>query len=71
MFRNLRPVFRTIELIKKQIIRKIDRFLRGPFTVFNYMIELGTSKTHAKVKKFMNENIKESEEIVEKLQKYQ
>ena len=31
------------------------------------MIELGTSKTHAKVKKFMNENIKESEEIVEKI----
>lgn len=64
----LEPVFRTIELIKKtDNKKKLIGFCGGPFTVFNYMIELGTSKTHAKVKKFMNENIKESEEIVEKI----
>ena len=39
-------------------------FCGGPFTVLNYMIEQGTSKTHTKIKKFIKYDDKQSEKII-------
>jgi uroporphyrinogen decarboxylase len=47
---KLAAVFETIKLIKKQERDKdLIGFCGGPFTVLNYMIEKGTSKTHKKI----------------------
>ena len=51
---RLAPVFETIKLIKQKKKEKdLIGFCGGPFTVLNYMIEQGTSKTHEKIKKFI------------------
>ena len=52
----LRPVMQTIKIIKqKSKDKKVIGFCGGPFTVLTYMIEMGSSKTHKKTKKFLKE----------------
>ena len=62
---RLAPVFETIKLIKQKKKEKdLIGFCGGPFTVLNYMIEQGTSKTHEKIKKFIKSNNELSEKII-------
>ena len=62
---RLAPVFETIKLIKQKKQNKdLIGFCGGPFTVFNYMIEQGTSKTHEKLKKFIKNNDQISDKII-------
>ena len=62
---RLAPVFETIKLIKqKKSSKDLIGFCGGPFTVLNYMIEQGTSKTHEKIKKFIKSNNQLSEKII-------
>jgi len=62
---RLVPVFETIKLIKQNKKEKdLIGFCGGPFTVLNYMIEQGTSKTHEKIKKFIKSNNQLSEKII-------
>ena len=62
---RLAPVFETIKLIKQKKKEKdLIGFCGGPFTVLNYMIEQGTSKTHEKIKKFIKSNDQLSEKII-------
>ena len=62
---RLAPVFETIKLIKqKEKEKELIGFCGGPFTVLNYMIEQGTSKTHEKIKKFIKSNNQLSEKII-------
>ena len=62
---RLAPVFETIKLIKhKRKEKDLIGFCGGPFTVLNYMIEQGTSKTHDKIKKFIKNNNQLSEKLI-------
>ena len=62
---RLAPVFETIKLIKQEKKEKdLIGFCGGPFTVLNYMVEQGTSKTHEKIKKFIKSNNELSEKII-------
>ena len=62
---RLAPVFETIKLIKQEKKEKdLIGFCGGPFTVLNYMVEQGTSKTHEKIKKFIKSNNVLSEKII-------
>ena len=62
---RLAPVFETIKLIKQKKKEKdLIGFCGGPFTVLNYMVEQGTSKTHEKIKKFIKSNNELSEKII-------
>ena len=62
---RLAPVFETIKLIKCQEREKdLIGFCGGPFTVLNYMIEKGTSKTHEKIQKFLLTHDQQSERIL-------
>ena len=62
---RLAPVFETIKLIKQKKKEKdLIGFCGGPFTVLNYMIEQGTSKTHEKIKKFIKSNNQLSDKII-------
>ena len=61
---RLAPVFETIKLIKQKKKKDLIGFCGGPFTVLNYMIEQGTSKTHEKIKKFIKSNNQLSEKII-------
>ncbi len=62
---RLAPVFETIKLIKhKKKEKDLIGFCGGPFTVLNYMIEQGTSKTHDKIKKFIKSNNQLSEKLI-------
>ena len=62
---RLAPVFETIKLIKQKKQEKdLIGFCGGPFTVLNYMVEKGTSKTHEKIKKFIKDNNQLSEKII-------
>ena len=62
---RLAPVFETIKLIKQKKKEKdLIGFCGGPFTVLNYMVEQGTSKTHEKIKKFIKSNNVLSEKII-------
>jgi len=62
---KLAPVFETIKLISRQKKNKdLIGFCGGPFTVLNYMIEKGTSKTHEKIKKFIKTNNQQSKKII-------
>tara|TARA_X000000950_G_scaffold95395_1_gene120190 strand:- start:1376 stop:2365 length:990 start_codon:yes stop_codon:yes gene_type:complete len=62
---RLAPVFETIKLIKQNKQEKeLIGFCGGPFTVLNYMVEQGTSKTHEKIKKFIKKNTQQSEKII-------
>ena len=62
---RLAPVFETIKLIKRQEQEKdLIGFCGGPFTVLNYMVEQGTTKTHEKIKKFILNDERQSEKII-------
>ena len=62
---RLAPVFETIKLIKQKKQQKdLIGFCGGPFTVLNYMIEQGTSQTHAKIKKFIKNNNQQADTII-------
>ena len=62
---RLAPVFETIKLIKQKKKEKdLIGFCGGPFTVLNYMIEQGTSKTHEKIKKFIKYNSQLSQKLI-------
>ena len=62
---RLAPVFETIKLLKQKKQKKdLIGFCGGPFTVLNYMIEQGTSKTHEKITRFIKSNVQQSEKII-------
>ena len=63
---KLAKVFETIKLIKKQEKQKdLIGFCGGPFTVLNYMIERGTSKTHDKILRHLKYHEDKSEQLIE------
>ena len=63
---RLAAVFETIKLIKKQVKDKdLIGFCGGPFTVLNYMIEQGTSKTHDKIMNNIKKQADKSEQLIE------
>ena len=63
---RLAAVFETIKLIKKQVKDKdLIGFCGGPFTVLNYMIEQGTSKTHDKIKNNIKKQADKSVQLIE------
>ena len=58
-------IFETLVILnqhKKK--KKLIGFCGGPFTVLNYMIEGGTSKTHNNIKNFIRDRRKESLELI-------
>ena len=62
---RLAPVFETIKLIKQKKTEKdLIGFCGGPFTVLNYMIERGTSKTHEKIIKFIKNDNQQPEKMI-------
>ncbi len=59
-------VFETIKILNlKKNGKKLIGFCGGPFTVLNYMIEGGTSKTHSKIKTFIKEKKKNALELID------
>ena len=63
---KLAAVFETIKLIKKQVKDKdLIGFCGGPFTVLNYMIEQGTSKTHEKIMNHIKNQAEKSIQFIE------
>ncbi len=66
---TISQVFETIEILEgKKQQKKLIGFCGGPFTVMNYMIERGTSKTHQKILKFIREYPKRSERLLKVIQ---
>ena len=66
---TISKVFETIEILeKKKQQKKLIGFCGGPFTVMNYMIERGTSKTHSKILKFIREHPQRSEQLIKVIQ---
>ena len=62
---RLSPVLQTIKQIKHHERDKdLIGFCGGPFTVLNYMVEQGTSKTHEKIKKFIKTHDQQSEKML-------
>ena len=58
-------IFETIKILNaKKSKRNLIGFCGGPFTVLNYMIEGGTSKTHSKIKTFIKDKKKEANDII-------
>ena len=58
-------IFETIKILNsKKGTKNLIGFCGGPFTVLNYMVEGGSSKTHSKIKKFIKEKNKEAKEII-------
>ena len=58
-------IFETIKILNAQKSkRNLIGFCGGPFTVLNYMIEGGTSKTHSKIKTFIKDKKKEANDII-------
>ena len=52
--KKLNPIYETVKIIsEKKKGKKLIGFCGGPFTVLNYMIEKGTSKSHSKIKSFI------------------
>lgn len=52
--KKLNPIYETVQIIsKKKKGKKLIGFCGGPFTVLNYMIERGSSKSHKKIKSFI------------------
>ena len=63
---KLAAVFETIKLIKKQDkVKDLIGFCGGPFTVLNYMIEQGTSKTHEKIMNHIKNQAERSLQLIE------
>lgn len=58
-------VFETLKILhSKKGTRNLIGFCGGPFTVLNYMIEGGTSKTHSKIKGFLKNKKKEALDLM-------
>tara|TARA_B100001989_G_scaffold226375_1_gene181943 strand:+ start:376 stop:1347 length:972 start_codon:yes stop_codon:yes gene_type:complete len=58
-------IFETIKILHaKRSKKNLIGFCGGPFTVLNYMIEGGTSKTHDKIKTFINVKREEAKDII-------
>ena len=58
-------IFETIKIIhEKKKNKNLIGFCGGPFTVLNYMIEGGTSKTHSKIKNFIKNRKDQAKEII-------
>ena len=63
---KLTPIYETIKKIKKSKKgKKLIGFCGGPFTVLNYMIEKGTSKSHSKIKKFIKLEKKKAQQLID------
>ncbi len=59
-------VFETIKILNlKKNEKKLIGFCGGPFTVLNYMIEGGTSKTHSKIKAFVREKKNKALDLID------
>ncbi len=64
--KKLNPIYETIRIIcTKKKEKKLIGFCGGPFTVLNYMIEKGTSKSHKKIKMFIKSEKKRAEELLD------
>ena len=58
-------IFETIRILHtKKRKKNLIGFCGGPFTVLNYMIEGGTSKTHSKIKAFIKNNREQANDII-------
>ena len=58
-------IFETIKILNtKKRKKNLIGFCGGPFTVLNYMIEGGTSKTHSKIKTFIKNKKAEAYDII-------
>ena len=58
-------IFETIKILHaKKGKKNLIGFCGGPFTVLNYMIEGGTSKTHMKIKTFIRNKKEEAYDIL-------
>ena len=63
--RKISNIFETIKILHaKKGNKNLIGFCGGPFTVLNYMIEGGTSKTHSKIKKFVKDNKNEASDLM-------
>ncbi len=59
-------IFETLQILKSnKQDKKLIGFCGGPFTVLNYMIEGGSSKSHLRIKSFIKENKKKACELME------
>ena len=58
-------IFETIKILHaKKSKKNLIGFCGGPFTVLNYMIEGGTSKTHGKIKTFIKNKKEQANDII-------
>ena len=58
-------IFETIKILNtKKNKKNLIGFCGGPFTVLNYMIEGGTSKTHSKIKTYIKDKKEEANDIM-------
>ena len=58
-------IFETIKILhEKKNKKNLIGFCGGPFTVLNYMIEGGTSKTHSKIKTFIKNNKDQANDLI-------
>ena len=58
-------IFETIKILHSKIgTKNLIGFCGGSFTVLNYMIEGGTSKTHRNIKKFVKERKNEALDLI-------
>ena len=61
-------IFQTLSILNgKKKDKKLIGFCGGPFTVLNYMVEGGTSRTHQQIKVFVKERRKEALELIHAL----
>jgi len=68
--KKLNPIYETVKIIsKRKKEKKLIGFCGGPFTVLNYMIERGTSKSHNKIKSFIKSEKKRAEDLIDVITK--
>ena len=68
--KKLNPIYETVKIIsEKKKEKKLIGFCGGPFTVLNYMIEKGTSKSHSKIKSFIKTKKKRAQDLIELITK--
>ena len=66
--KKISNIFKTIDILsKKKNDKKLIGFCGGPFTVLNYMIEGGTSKSHTKIKNFIKTEKSKTEKLMKNL----
>ena len=62
---KISTIFETIKILHaKKSKKNLIGFCGGPFTVLNYMIEGGTSKTHSKIKMFIKNKKEQAKDII-------